>query len=138
MALNNTVTSIIINELTQSNLTKYELDKSTLDAYFSVEGVGSKFCGITYEVFSDSEATLSAKNVSIASKMVSSVTEVFMQIESNQAINKMIYLRAQTKELVSAIKPIFVSNCDKSGITFVDKSLANVLYSFESSSSSDF
>jgi len=48
----------------------------------------------------------------------------------------MIYLKASTKEQVSAIKPIFVSNCAKTAITFIDKALMSVNYTLVSSSSS--
>jgi len=48
----------------------------------------------------------------------------------------MVYLKAETKELASAIKPIFVSNCDKTGITFVDEASISVNYTIASSNSS--
>jgi len=81
VALANTVTPVIVNELTKSSSTKYELDQSTMDGYFIEESSTSKFskfCGITYGVFSDSSATKSLTHVSISSQTVTAGTQEFM------------------------------------------------------------
>jgi len=78
VALANTVTPVIVNELTKSSSTKYELDQSTMDGYFSEGSSTSKFCGITYGVFSDSSATKSLTHVSISSQTVTAGTQEFM------------------------------------------------------------
>ena len=160
IVLAGTTTSIFVNELlaagngqggsSSGGLTRrlsagaaqYSVTNADLLSQFTVStSDSSTFCGeLTYSLFTDLPGTTAwTSTAQVKLETVSGETSQSLTIAAEEAIDSLVYLKAETRGQQSAIKTMFVGNCDRTtSITNTDSDVTKSFLKDSDMSDTDF